>query len=127
MQNQLMYPGVHPRLLYFEADVQDLKKRLETDDSLRAAFENWKQASDTLLEKPWLMEAYADSVYSQHGRYYEIGDSFSELALRFGLLYRLTGERVYAEKLKDGMLHYGRFAVGRPAQQRPRHPLDKRT
>lgn len=109
MQNQLLCSGVHPRLLYFESDVQNLKKQLETDASLRDTFAGWKQASNALLEKPWLTEEYADSVYSQHGRYYEIGDSFSDLALRFGLLYQLTGERVYAEKLKDGMLHYAAF------------------
>lgn len=109
MKYTMKFAGVHPRVLFFEEDVQALKARLEKDAGLKAAFDRWAADAEEKLSHVWLTEEYADSVYSQHGRYYEIGDSFSPMAMQLGLLYRMTGDRRYADKLKEGMLHYGTF------------------
>ena len=93
MKYTMKFAGVHPRVLFFEKDVQALKDRLQKDAALQAAYGKWAAGADAMLEHVWLTEEYADSVYSQHGRYYEIGDSFSPMAMQLVLLYRMTGDR----------------------------------
>ena len=125
MQNQLMYPGVHPRLLYFEADVQDLKKRLETDASLRAAFENWKQASDTLLEKPWLTEAYADIPST--GATMKSVILFPSWRCASGFCIGSQASVSMPKSSKTGCSIMGRFAVGRARSTKTATPPGQAT
>ena len=103
--------GVHPRLIFSKEDIGALQTACEADGRLRQELGRLRQAAEELLRAPFLSEEYANAVYSQHGNYYEIGAQISDFAQILGFLYQLTGEKRYAEKLKDALLHYASFAA----------------
>ncbi len=100
---------VHPRLLFTVGELGALRDRCAREPETEGELARIRTEAEAKLKKEFLTEEYANSVYSQHGRFYEIGDSFTDAAHTLGLLYCLTGEKRYAEKLRDGMLHYAAF------------------
>ena len=50
----------------------------------------------------------------QHANYGEPGNQISEMGLTLGLLYHLTGEKIYADKLRDAMFYYAQYAHWNP-------------
>lgn len=105
-----MITTAHPRLITDRAGIDALRARLEGGGDFARRFAGWRQAAETLLEQPFFTEEYADSVPDQHGRYYELGEQMMAMGEGLGLLYALTGEKRYADKLRDAMLHYAGFA-----------------
>lgn len=99
----------HPRLLFTASEIGALCERSVREPETASVLARIREEAEAQLGEAFLTEEYANSVYSQHGRFYEIGDSFTKAAHTLGLLYCLTGERRYAEKLRDGMLHYASF------------------
>lgn len=99
----------HPRLYTDRAGIDALRRRLAEQASLRERFESWREKAEALLEKTLFSEEYADSEMTQHGKYYEIGSQLMAFGEKLGLLYVLTGERRYADKIRDALLHYAAF------------------
>ena len=45
----------------------------------------------------------------QHASYGKAGNQMSEMGLTLGLLFQLSGDRRYADKLRDAMLYYANY------------------
>ncbi len=101
----------HPSLYYTAEDLQAVKERIETHGAVAARFATIKAKADALFETHWLTEEECNSVYSQHGRYYEPGGMLEQMAETFPLLSVVTGDRKYFEFAKEKLLYYADFAV----------------
>lgn len=104
-----MFVTTHPRLYTDAAGIETLRRRLATDAALAARFAAWRTEADKLLDEEFFTEEYADSVKNQHGRYYELGRQLMAMGEKLGLLYALTGEGKYADKIRAAMAHYATF------------------
>lgn len=90
-----------PRLFYSYGDIKGINA---ADKEIQALVKK----ADELLEQDLLSEEYANSVYNQHGRFYEIGEQLAKFAHTFGFLFSI-GIKTYAEKMKEALLHYASF------------------
>ena len=104
-------PGEHPRLYFSKDDIQRVQMRIKENPRLADWLGGLEARASELLEQPLYTEEYANSLYSQHGRFYDLGRQVTEFAETFGFLYQLTGKRIYMEKLRDCLLHYAGFAA----------------
>ncbi len=71
----------HPALFFTDKKVQELKQRVKTDATMEAAWNEIRQTADELLQK----NDFTKSGY-------------------LALAYRMTGERKYADKVKDQLV-----------------------
>lgn len=114
-QNQRLQPafclGEHPRLYFSKDDIQRVQMRVKESPKLAAWLNALEAKAAALGDQPLYTEEYANSLYSQHGRFYDLGRQVTEFAETFGFLYQLTGKRAYMEKLRDCLLHYAGFAA----------------
>ncbi len=101
----------HPFLYYTKQDLQTVKDRIAVDADFAVRYEKLKIKGDALFEAHWLTEEECNSVYSQHGRYYEPGRMLETMAELFPLLTEITGEDRYFAFAKEKLLYYADFAV----------------
>jgi len=115
-------PPPHPRLFYNSDSVNRLRQWLASD---AAAYEALKKLGEELLAANFIPESVARNGPGQQQNFFEPGDQMSEMGLTLGLLYHLTGEKRYADKLKDAMLYYADYsrwtATGFPHRSPPWH------
>jgi hypothetical protein len=99
----------YPRLLFNKDRIEQVRDRILQD---RVFGEEWtkliKQGED-LLHEAFIPEAYADKIQSQHGNYNVPSGQLSRMGLVLGLIYQITREDKYAERLRDALLYYGRY------------------
>ncbi len=100
----------HKYLYFDEAQLQKTRAVLKTrpEDPRYAAV---CRHADVLLVQEFFSEEYANSVYNQHGRFYELGAQLVEMAETLGLLYAVEGRQDCADKLTAAMRHYASFAA----------------
>ncbi len=101
----------HPSLYYTAEDLQTVKERIESDPAFASRFEALKEKADQLFEQHWLTEEECESVYSQHGRYFEPGGLLEAMAEAFPLLSYVTGDQKYFAFATEKLLYYARFKV----------------
>jgi oligo-alginate lyase len=97
----------HPRLFYNAASLQHLRQALATDGAANA---DLKKRGEELLSAKLIAEADAMRGEGQQANYGEPGNQISEMGLTLGLLYQLTGDARYANKLRDAMFYYSKYA-----------------
>ncbi|MFC7337901.1 heparinase II/III family protein [Haloferula chungangensis] len=103
----------HPRLMLKDSALQDLKKRAETDEVLKALIQGVIQKADRRLGEPMLS-------YSKRGpRLLHVSKACLERVYELGVAWRWTGDRKYASKLEENLL-----AVCDFPDWNPRHFLD---
>ncbi|HTV39736.1 MAG TPA: heparinase II/III family protein [Candidatus Sulfotelmatobacter sp.] len=100
------FRAAHPRLFYNAASLEWLRQGLASDSRAHA---NLKKAGKELLAAVFVPEKAAMQGEGQHAHYGLPGKQMSDMGLTFGLLYHLTGDRRYAEKLRDAMLYYANY------------------
>ncbi len=110
----------HPLFMITESDLKNLRTRLVQDEALKARYETFAAQKESCLTEEFLSEEYANSVYSQHGNYYEIGAQLHRLANVLGVVYAVEGNRLAAERLRDAMLHVASFEVWTGPQNKDR-------
>jgi oligo-alginate lyase len=96
----------HPRLIYNTASLKRLGQMLATDVAADAKL---KKRGELLLATNLIPESVAMRGPGQHANYAEPADQMYEMGLTLGLLYQLTGDRRYAEKLREAMLYYAKY------------------
>lgn len=115
-------PLRHPRLFYDSASRDRLRQWLASDAAANAAL---KRRGEELLVSDFIPESVAMSGPGQQQNYFAPGDQISEMGLTLGLLYHLTGEKRYADKLKEAMFYYAGYtrwtASGFPHRSPPWH------
>lgn len=97
---------VHPRLFYNAASLEQLRQALAADSGAHADLED---SGKELLAAAFVPEKVAMQGGGQHAHYGLAGGQMSEMGLALGLLYQLTGDRCYADKLRDAMLYYANY------------------
>ena len=97
----------HPRLFYNATSLEHLKQTLATDS---AAMDSLKKHGEELLAASLIPETTAMHGEGQHASYGQPAKQMSEMGITLGLLYHLTGEKRYADKLREAMLYYTNYA-----------------
>ncbi|UCD48643.1 MAG: heparinase II/III family protein [Phycisphaerales bacterium] len=99
-----------PRLFFTPEKVQRLQQRLERDERARAGWQRIKERADRQLGEDLVSKEYAEGGTGQHGNYGRPSNQMAGMGSALGLAYRMTGSEDYARKLREAMIHYGRFA-----------------
>ena len=115
-------PPQHPRLYYDPSSLGHLRQWLASDTAANAAL---KDGGEELLAADFISEPVAMSGPGQQQNFFAPGDQMSEMGLTLGLLYHLTGDKRYAEKLREAMIYYAGYArwtaSGFPRRSPPWH------
>jgi len=97
---------VRPRLLFTPERVEQLKQRIERDDRAREGWLQIKQRADRQLKEELVSKEYAEGGSGQHGNYGRPSNQMASMGSTLGLAYRMTGNKEYAQKLKEALLHH---------------------
>jgi len=97
----------HPRLFYHPASLERMRQALASDS---AADADLKKRGKKLLHAKLIPEAKAMRGPGQQASYGDPGNQILEMSLTLGLLYQLTGDKRYADKLREAMLYYTNYA-----------------
>jgi hypothetical protein len=100
---------VSPSLFFDDAWIERFRRELVVNETLRTEWQRWEDAADRLLIEDFVDEAYADEIDSQHGRYDVPSHQMAKMGVMLGTAYHVTGDRKYAEKLKEALLYYARY------------------
>ncbi|MBE0537952.1 MAG: heparinase II/III family protein [Phycisphaerae bacterium] len=100
---------VHPRLLFTDVKVDELRRRVADDAAVRQAWDAILRRADKMLNDDLVSKEYAEGGAGQHGNYGRPSAQMSQMGQSLGLAYRMTKDPRYADKLKAAMLHYGAF------------------
>jgi hypothetical protein len=101
------HPPKRPRLFYDSTSLDRLRQWFASDSPANAAL---RSHGEELLAADFIPESVARTGPGQQQNYFSPGDQMSEMGLTLGLLYHLTGNERYAEKLKEAMLYYAGYA-----------------
>ncbi|MCD6393199.1 MAG: hypothetical protein J7M40_06800, partial [Planctomycetes bacterium] len=107
--NEDMSPAPHPRLFYTAEKIAGLWERAKTDDAVRQAWQRQLARAGGLLDDKLVAKEYAEGGSGQHGNYGRPSGQIVQMAGTLGLAWRMTGDKRYAEKLKDALIHFGTF------------------
>lgn len=105
--NEGDYSSSRPRLFYNATSLDHLRQSLASDV---ATHEGLKKRGEELLKVDFIPESVAMSGPGQQQNFGASGDQMSEMGVTLGLLYHLTGEKRYADKLRDAMFYYAQYA-----------------
>ncbi|NOU67027.1 hypothetical protein GC096_23565 [Paenibacillus sp. LMG 31461] len=83
--------------------------QLQLDEHLAREWQAYVAKADRMLEESFTDEAEADGEDSQHGRYGPPSEQVAKMGTILGLVYQVTGQRHYGEKLRDALLHYSGY------------------
>lgn len=112
-------PLRHPRLFYNAASLDRLRQMLASD---AAANEALKKRGEDLMTADLIPESEARLGVGQHANYGEAAHQISEMGLTLGLLFQLTGEKRYADKLREAMLYFAKYELWAGPGFAPRVP-----
>ena len=110
----------HPNFLVNEAQIIWLREQLQCNAEIAQRYASMIQNKEKYLSEEFLTEEYANSVYSQHGNYYDIGAQLHRLVTVLGASYVLERDHCAGERLRDAMLHVAAFAVWTGPQNKDR-------
>ncbi len=98
-----------PRLLFDKERVERLRRQVENEGPIREGWLELRQRADRLLKADFVSREYAESGKGQHGNYGRPSSQVRDMGQTLGLVYQVTGEKRYAEKLREALLHYGKY------------------
>ncbi|MHC4510766.1 MAG: heparinase II/III domain-containing protein, partial [Planctomycetota bacterium] len=96
-----------PRLFFTAEKLERLRRRIAEDETFRDAWNKLLARADRQLDDKLVSREYAEGGSGQHGNYGRPSGQISSMGATLALAYRMTGERRYAEKLRDALVHYG--------------------
>ena len=96
-----------PRLFFIAERVKRLQERAAEDNIIKEASDKVIERADRLLDAKLVSKEYAEGGSGQHGNYKRPSSQIADMGPTLGLAYRITGDKRYAEKLRDAMIHYG--------------------
>jgi len=96
-----------PRLFFTAEKLERLRERIGKDTTFKEAWNEMLGRANRLLEQELVSKEYAEGGSGQHGNYGRPSSQISQMAGILGLAYQMTGEKRYAEKLRDALVHYG--------------------
>ena len=96
-----------PRLFFTQERIKQLRAQIEKEGVFRQAWLKLRERADRLLKEKLVSKAYADGGTGQHGNYGRPSKQVINMATTLGLVYQMTGEERYAEKIRQALIHYG--------------------
>ena len=98
-------------MLFFTAEkMERLRERIAEDETFSEAWEKLLGRADRLLKEKLVSKEYAEGGTGQHGNYSRPSSQIADMGGTLGLAYQMNGERRYAKKLRDALIHYGHLA-----------------
>lgn len=95
-----------PRLFYNAESLARMRQMLAADPGSDAVL---KKRSAELLAAELVPETVAEIGGGQQANYATPGNQITEMGLTLGLLFQLTGEKGYADKLREALLYYSHY------------------
>ncbi len=108
-QDRIGRSSSYPRLYFTEAKLKELRQKISDDTEVRQAWEDILKRADRLVNEKLVSREYAESGAGQHGNYGRPSSQISAMGTTLGLAYQMTGKRMYAEKLQEALIHYGKL------------------
>ncbi len=99
-----------PRLFFTAERIKNLHERASKESVFKEAVDDILKRADRLLEANLVSKEYAEGGSGQHGNYHRPSRQISDMGPTLGLAYQMTGDKRYARKLRDAMIHYGGFS-----------------
>ncbi|MHC4890879.1 MAG: hypothetical protein ACYTEO_15600 [Planctomycetota bacterium] len=96
-----------PRLFFTPERIKRLRRQIEEETVLKEVWLKLLKRADRLLGEKLVSKEYADGGTGQHGNYGRPSSQISNMTSTLGLVYQMTGEKRYAEKLREALIHYG--------------------
>ena len=96
-----------PMLLFTAEKLDRLRKRIDEDKIFSEAWDKLLGRADRLLDAKLVSKEYAEGGAGQHGNYGRPSNQIVDMSGTLGLAYQMTGEKRYAQKLRDALIHYG--------------------
>ena len=96
-----------PMLLFTAEKLGRMHKRIDEDKLFSEAWDKLLGRADRLLNAKLVSKEYAEGGEGQHGNYGRPSGQITDMAGTLGLAYQMTGEKRYAKKLRDALIHYG--------------------
>ncbi len=98
-------------MLFFTAEkLERLRERVAKHGTFSEAWDKLLGSAERLLGEKLVSKEYAEGGAGQHGNYGRPSQQIGNMAGTLGLAYQMTGEKRYAEKLRDALIHYGALA-----------------
>jgi len=108
-QDRVVRALSYPRLYFTKGKLKEFRQKISDDTIVRQAWEDMLKRADRLVKEKLVSREYAESGAGQHGNYGRPSSQISGMGTTLGLAYQMTGKKVYAEKLREALLHYGRL------------------
>ena len=99
-----------PRLFFTAERIRNLHERATKDGVFKQASDKLLERANSLLAAKLVSKEYAEGGSGQHGNYGRPSSQIADMGPTLGLAYQMTGNKRYAEKLRDAMIHYGGFS-----------------
>ena len=96
-----------PRLFFTAERIKRLRERTAEDDIFKEAHDKLLERADRLLDARLVSKESAEGGSGQHGNYGRPSGQIRDMGPALGLAYQMTGDKRYAEKLRDALIHYG--------------------
>ena len=96
----------HPRLFFTGEKLERLRERIGNEAMSKEAWNGLLGRANRLLEQELVSKEYAEGGSGQHGNYKRPSSQISNMGATLGLAYQMTGDKRYAEKLRDALIHY---------------------
>ena len=95
-----------PRLFFTAERINRLRERVAEDGVFKEASDKIIEQADRLLDAKLVSKEYAEGGGGQHGNYGRPSGQISDMGPMLGFAYQMTGDKRYAEKLRDALIHY---------------------
>ena len=105
-ESGISLPPGHPRLFYNSDSLHHLRQWLTADTAAR---DTLHKRGRELLAADFIPESVAMRGHGQQEDFVVPGVQISEMGLTLGLLYHLTGDKRYADKLREALLFYANY------------------
>lgn len=97
---------LRPRLFYNADSLGRMRKMLAADPNANTVL---KKRGEELLAEELVPESIAEVGGGQQANYATPGNQVTEMGLTLGLLFQLTGDARYADKLREALLYYTHY------------------
>ena len=95
-----------PRLFFTAEKLERLRERVGREPMFKKAWNGVLGRANRLLEQELVSKEYAEGGTGQHGNYKRPSSQISNMGGTLGLVYQMTGDKRYAEKLREALIHY---------------------
>jgi len=98
-----------PRLFFDTERIERLRQQIVEEKAVREGWLKLRQRAERLLGADFVSKEYAEGGKGQHGNYGRPSSQVSDMGQTLGLVYQVTGEKRYAEKLRQALLYYSGY------------------